>query len=373
MYPTAPQRDALSRAFGCARVVFNDAVAARRHAHREGLPYPATAVLSKALITDAKRTPERSWLGEVSAVVLQQSLADADRAWRNFFASIKGRRAGARMRPPRFKKRSNTQSIRFTRNARFAIPGNGRLRLPKIGDLKVAWSRELPSEPSSVTVIKTPTGRYYASFVVELAEGADLLEPIDDSEAETGIDLGLKSFAVLRGGKVIESPRFFRKLKKAQRELSRKTKGSANRAKARIRVAKVHEKIKEARSDWVDKQVKTLVSENQALFVEDLDVKGLSRGRHAKAIRDASFGIFLARLESKASRAGRTLVKVDRYFPSTRLCSGCGALTGPSGLNGLKVREWACECGAVHDRDTNAEINIRREGKRLVAEGHTET
>ncbi|MCH7233139.1 transposase, partial [Glycomyces sp. L485] len=376
VYPTAPQRVSLARAFGSARVVFNDAVAARKRAHAQGLPYPSTAYLSKTLITEAKRTPERSWLAEVSVVVLQQALADADRAHRNFFASLAGKRGGARMGPPRFKRRSNTQSIRFTRNARFSVLDSGRLRLPKVGDLKVAWSRQLPSGPSSVTIIKTPTGRYYASFVVSVEEDADLLDPLTDPDAETGIDLGLKDFAVLRGGKVIESPKFFRKLErklgKAQRVLARKTKGSANRRKARVRVAKVHEKIKDNRSDWVDKQVNDIVRENQAIYVEDLGVKGLSRGRAAKSVHDAAFGMFLARLESKAARAGRTFVKIDRFFPSTRLCSECGVLTGPAGLEGLKVREWVCECGAVHDRDANAEINIRREGRRLVAEGHSD-
>ena len=351
-------------------MVYNDAVAARKKAHAEALPYPATAVLSKALITDAKRTPERSWLGQVSAVVLQQALADADRAYKNFFASLKGKRAGARMGPPRFKKRSNAQSIRFTRNARFKVLDNGRLRLPKIGDLKVAWSRELPLEPSSATIIKTPTGRYYASFVVSVDDGAELAEPIPDEDTETGIDLGLKSFAVLRGGKVIDSPKFLRKLerklKKAQRSLSRKTKGSANRAKARVKIAKIHEKIKHTRSDWVDQQVHRIVAENQGIYVEDLHVKGLAKSRMSKSIADAAFGMFLTRLESKAARAGRTFAKVDRFFPSTRLCSACGVLAGPGGLDGLKVRQWVCGCGAEHDRDANAEINIRREGQRLA-------
>jgi putative transposase len=281
------------------------------------------------------------------------------------------------MGPPRFKRRTGAQSIRFTRNAQFAVLGNGRLRLPKIGEVKVAWSRELPSQPSSVTVIKSPTGKYYASFVVALDEDAEQLEPLVDPESETGIDLGLKDFAVLRGGRAIENPRFFRRLErqlgKAQRALSRKTKGSQNRAKARVRVAKIHEKIKDTRSDWVDKQVKTIVAENQGIYVEDLCITGLGRGRHAKSIQDAAFGMFLTRLESKAARAGRTFVRVDRFFPSTRLCSDCGALTGPTGLDGLQVRQWACECGARHDRDANAEINIRREGKRMVAAGQAET
>jgi transposase len=266
VYPTAPQRVSLAQAFGCARVIFNDAVAARKRSHAEGLAYPTASELSKTLITDAKRTPERAWLGAVSSVVLQQALADCDRAWRNFFASLKGKRAGVRMGPPRFKRRSGTQAIRFTRNARFAVLDNGRLRLPKIGDVRVAWSRDLPSEPSSVTILKTPAGKYYASFVVAIDQESDRLAPLGDPEAETGIDLGLKDFAVLRAGKVIASPKFFRrlerKLKKAQRTLSRKTKGSANRAKARLKVAKVHEQIKHTRSDWIDKQVNGIVREN---------------------------------------------------------------------------------------------------------------
>ncbi|WP_460543552.1 RNA-guided endonuclease InsQ/TnpB family protein [Glycomyces halotolerans] len=376
VYPTRPQRQALARTFGCVRVVYNDAVAARKAAHRQGLPYPSTAALDKALITAAKRTAERSWLGEVSTVPLQQSLRDCHAAYKNFFDSLKGKRAGARVGPPRFKRRAGTQAARYTRRG-FSLGGNGRLYLARVGDLKVAWSRELPAEPSSVTVTKTATGRYYASFVVGVDDADELLEPIADPEAQTGIDLGLKSFAVLRGGKVIDSPRFFRKLerklKKAQRSLSRKQQGSANRAKARLRVAKIHEKIKDTRADWVNKQVNTLVSENQALYVEDLNVRGLSRGRAAKSVQDASFGMFLTRLESKAARAGRAFVKVDRFFPSTRLCSACGALTGPGGLDGLKVRAWACGCGAVHDRDANAEINIRREGRRLVAAGQADT
>lgn len=376
IYPTAPQRQMLARTFGCVRTVWNDALAAFRDAYITGLPAPSMASVSKRVTTEAKRTVERAWLAEVSAVPLQQALRDLSRARKHFFDSLSGKRTGPRVGPPRFKRRSGAQSARFNRNA-FVLKAGGRLYMAKIGDLKVAWSRELPSTPSSVTVIKTATGKYYASFVVELDEGTDLLEPIEDPEAETGIDLGLKSFAVLRGGKTIDNPRFFRKLerklKRAQRELSRKRQGSVNRAKARVRVAKIHERIKDTRLDWVNKQVATIVAENQGIYVEDLCVRGLSRGRAAKSIQDAAFGMFADRLESKARRAGRTFAAVDRFFPSTRLCSACGALTGPTGLDGLKVRVWVCGCGAHHDRDANAEINIRREGKRLVAAGLAET
>ena len=351
-------------------------MAARKAAYRQDLPYPSTATLDKVLITAAKRTAERSWLAEVSTVPLQQSLRDCHAAYQNFFDSLSGRRVGARVGPPRFKRRTGMQSARYTQRG-FTIRENGRLYIAKVGDLKVAWSRALPSAPSSVTMIKTTSGKYYCSFVVTVDNDAELAEPIPDPEAETGIDLGLKHFAVLRGGRTIDNPRFFkrleRKLRKAQRSLSKKSKGSANRDKARLRVTRVHEKIKHARADWVDKQVGSIVAENQGIYVEDLNVKGLARGRMAKSIHDAAFHMFVSRLESKAARAGRTLVKIDRYFPSTRLCSACGALTGPKGLDGLSIREWKCGCGAVHDRDQNAEINIRREGKRLVAAGQADT
>ncbi|WP_026923071.1 RNA-guided endonuclease InsQ/TnpB family protein [Glycomyces arizonensis] len=376
IYPTRPQRQALARVFGCVRVVYNDAVAARKAAHRSQLAYPSTAELDKRLITAAKRTPERAWLAEVSTVPLQQALRDCHQAYRNFFDSLTGKRAGGRIGPPRFKRRSNTQTARYTRRG-FTLKANGRLYIAKVGELKIAWSRELPAEPSSVTVIKTPTGKYYASFVVAVDDGTEMAEPIADPEAETGIDLGLKSFAVLRGGKTIESPKFFRqaerKLKKAQRALSRKQQGSARREKARLKVARLHEQTRAKRDDWLNKQVKAIIGENQAVYVEDLCVKGLARCRASKSVHDAALGMFLARLESKAARTGRTFAWIDRYFPSTQLCSACGALTGPKGLEGLSVREWACGCGAVHDRDANAEINIRREGKRLVAAGHADT
>ncbi|WP_335986900.1 RNA-guided endonuclease InsQ/TnpB family protein [Glycomyces sp. MUSA5-2] len=376
IYPTGPQRKALARTFGCVRTVYNDAVAARRAAFKAGLPYPSTGALDKQLITKAKRTTERSWLAEVSTVPLQQALRDCQAAYRNFFESLTGKRAGDRVGPPRFRRRSARQTARYTRNG-FRIRASGRLYIAKIGELKVAWSRGLASEPSSVTIVKTTTGKYFASFVVRVDNDAERLEPLADPDAETGVDLGLKSFAVLRGGKVIDNPRFFRrlerKLKKAQQALSRTQKGSNNRAKARLRIANLHEKTRNRRDDWLHKQVKALVSENQALYVEDLCVKGLSRGRSAKSIQDAAFGRFLDMLASKAARTGRVLAKIDRYFPSTRLCSTCGALSGPKGPEGLRVRSWICDCGAIHDRDENAEINIRREGRRLVAAGLADT
>lgn len=360
----------MAKAFGCARVVFNDAVAARKRAHRDGQTYPTMGALSKELITEAKKTLERGFLSEVSVVVLQQALADCDRAWRNFFNSLKGKRQGPKLGPPRFKKRSSRQSIRFTRNARFQVLDNKRLRLPKIGDLDVRWSRDLPADPSSVSVIKDATGRYFCSFVVEA--GNELLPELPD-DCDTGVDLGLSSFAVLRG-RVISSPKFFRqaerKLRKANQNLSRKQKGSNNRRKARLRFAKLHARVADKRRDFIEQETTRIVRENQAVYVEDLNVKGMAakRGRRGKSVHDQAMGAFLRILEAKCARYGRDFVRVDRWFPSTQLCSRCGRITGPKGLEGLKVRTWVCCCGAVHDRDTNAEHNIRSEGRRMLAD-----
>ncbi|WP_346535099.1 transposase [Micromonospora sp. DPT] len=229
VYPTPGQQASLSRAFGCARVVFNDGLRARQQAREAGEAYLSDGDLSKRVITQAKQTPEREWLGEVSAVVLQQALADLNVAYRNFFTSISGKRQGRKVAPPRFRSRKdNRQAIRFTANARFKVLDNGRLRLPKIGDLAVRWSRHLPAAPTSVTVIRDAAGRYSASFVVVAAD--DPLPPVD---AEVGIDLGLTHFAVLSNGTKVAAPKFLRraarKLRRLQQDLSRKQRGSNNR------------------------------------------------------------------------------------------------------------------------------------------------
>ena len=375
VYPSTSQRAGLARAFGCARVVWNDALRLRRDAYTQGLPRPKTAELSKQVIVEAKNTPERAWLGEVSAVVLQQSLRDLETAYSNYFASKNGTRKGPKMGPPRLKKKTARQAVRFTANARWSITEGGKLRLPKIGDISVRWSRDLPSAPSSVTVIKDPAGRYFASFVVE-AEDKPLPE-LDLEETGTGIDLGLSSYAVLRGRK-IASPKFFRrqekKLKRAQRKLSRCRQGSTNRRKAKLAVAKIHARIADRRGDFIEQETTTVVRESQAAYVEDLNVKGMGtrRGRLGKSVHDQSLGMFARTLEAKCARYGRAFVKVSRWFPSTQLCSHCGALTGPRGRDQLHIRTWTCDCGAVHDRDENAEYNLRREGRQLLAAGRAE-
>ncbi|SFK90177.1 RNA-guided endonuclease InsQ/TnpB family protein [Streptomyces pini] len=374
LYPSAPQRNQLARAFGCARVVWNDALRIRQDAYKQGKPVPSIVALAKLVITEAKKTEDRAWLGEVSAVLLQSSLRDLGTAYSNFFASKNGTRKGPRTGPPKFKKKTSRQAVRLTKAARFSITEEGALRLPKIGDVKIRWSRELPSEPSSVTVIKDASGRYFASFVVEAED--KLLPELDLDETETGIDLGLSSYAVLRGRK-IASPKFFRrqekKLRRAQRKLSRCEKGSNNRRKAKLAVARIHARTADQRRDFIEQETTRIGRESQAVYLEDLNVKGMARGKRAKSVHDQSLGRFARALEAKCARYGRDFAKVSRWFPSTQLCSSCGSVEGPKGLEGLKIRSWTCSCGAVHDRDENAELNIRREGRSIVAEGRPDT
>ncbi|GAA4540270.1 RNA-guided endonuclease TnpB family protein [Streptomyces collinus] len=362
VYPDAGQRIALAKAFGCARVVFNDVVRAREDARKAGKPFPKAGELSTRLITEAKRTVERSWLGEVFAVVLQQSLRDAEAAYKNFFASLKGTRKGPKLGAPRFKSRKDTrQSIRFTANARWNITDSGRLNLPKIGAVKVKWSRTLPATPSSVTVIKDSAGRFFASFVIDTDPAADA-NRMPDTDQSIGIDLGLSHFAVLSTGEKIDSPRFLRraerKLKKAQRDLSRKRKGSKNREKARLKAARAHAQVTDARKEFHHQLSTRLISENQGIGVESLSVAGLARTRLAKSVHDAGWTAFVNMLEYKAQRYGRTLIKIGRFEPTSQTCSTCGVKDGPQPLS---VREWTCTaCGTVHDRDHNAALNVQQ-------------
>jgi putative transposase len=362
LYPDAGQQRALARAFGCARVVFNDAVRAREEARAAEQPFPKVTELSKRLITEAKQTVERSWLGEVSAVVLQQSLRDVEAAYKNFFASLKGARKGPKLGAPRFKSRKDArQSIRFTANARWNITDKGRLNLPKIGAVKVKWSRTLPATPTSVTVIKDAAGRFFASFVIDTDPAEDAAR-MPESDQSIGIDLGLTHFAVLSDGTKIDSPRFLRraekKLKKAQNDLSRKQKGSKNREKARLKVARAHAKVTDARKEFHHQLSTRLISENQGIAVEDLSVAGLARTRLAKSVHDAGWTAFVTMLEYKAERYGRTLIKIGRYEPTSQVCSTCGIKDGPKPLH---IREWTCTaCGTVHDRDHNAALNVKQ-------------
>ncbi len=360
LYPAPGQGQALARAFGCARVVFNDALAVRRAAHEAGRPYITDAELS-ARLTQAKQTPQCAWLGDVSAVVLQQALADLNAACRNFFASATGTRKGPKIAPPRFRSRKDSrQAIRFTRNARFGVLPDGRLRLPKIGDVAVRWSRDLPAEPTSVTVVRDAAGRYFASFVVQRDP-----QPLPETGHACGIDLGLCHFAVLDDGTKVAAPRFLRraekKLKRAQKDLSRKQKGSANRDKARVRVARAHARVANARRDFHHKLSTAIIRDNQAVAVEDLAVQALARTRLAKSVHDAGWSAFVSMLEYKAKLYGRHFSRIGRFEPTSQVCSACGARDGPKPRH---VRAWTCAaCGTLHDRDINAAKNIAALGR----------
>ncbi len=371
LHPTVGQQAALARTFGCARVVYNDALRIRKDAHAAGLPFPRSGDLAKRLITLAKQTPERAWLANAPVGVMQQALRDLDAAYRNFFDSLSGNRRGPKIGEPQFRsRRDNRQTARYTRSDAFRVAPSGKLRLPKVGEVVVRWSRDLPAAPSSVTVIKDASGRYFASFVV-MTDGSEILP---ETTPEVGIDLGLTHFAVLSDGTKITAPKFFRraekKLKKAQQNLARKTKGSNNRKKAVVKVAHAHARTADQRRDFHHKLSTTVIRENQAVYVEDLAVNGLARTRLAKSVNDAGWSTFVGMLEYKAARYGRTFARVDRWFPSSQLCSACGFRDGPKPL---AVRAWTCaNCDTTHDRDINAARNIRIEGHKVAA-GRAET
>jgi putative transposase len=357
LYPSAGQQRALVRAFGCARVVYNDCLRLRDACHAAGEKISDTEV-QRQVVTLAKATPERAWLNEVSSVALVQACQDARRAYRNWFDSLSGNRKGRRVGHPAFRRKHHRQSIRLTRNG-FSLHGF-ELYVAKVGDVKVEWSRDLPSVPSSVTLIREPDGLYYASFVVERAA-----TPLPACEREAGIDLGLGRLVVTSDGEVIPNPRFLRKkahkLARMQRALSRTREGSANRAKARHRVAVMHRKVRETRLDHAHKTALRLVRDNQAVYAEDLAVSGLMRTRLAKSVADAGWSQLLRLIEEKAAQYGRTFRRIGRFEPTSQVCSACGVKDGSKPLS---VRIWACAaCGTVHDRDVNAARNILAAGR----------
>lgn len=361
IYPTPDQQQMLARTFGCARVVFNDALRVWQDAHEHGVKLTDSEVRTR-VTSEAKQSPYRAWLAEVAHVALGESFRDAARARRDWFKSLKGQRKGRKLGAPRFKSKRGKQSIRLARNG-FSLHGN-RLYVAKVGDIEVRLSRALPSVPSSVTVIRESDGRYYASFVVERDA-----EPLPAITKDVGVDLGLTTLAVTSDGQKIANPRRMRArakaLARAQRRLSRKQKGSTNRRKAVVKVAVLHRKVRNSRADYLHKTAVRLVRDNQAIYVEDLAVSGLARTRLAKSVHDASWGMLVRLVEEKADRHGRQIVKVDRWFPSSQVCSVCGFRDGPKPLD---VRAWTCpECGTSHDRDVNAARNVLIEGRKTAA------
>jgi putative transposase len=361
--PTPAQQRMLARVFGCCRVVFNDAVRVRGEAFRAGTRL-SDSEIQRRVITAAKKTAERSWLGEVPSVALVQSVNDSRRAWRNFFDSRNGRRRGRQLGRPRMKsKKDHRQSFRLTRNG-FRIRPNGRLFVAKVGQVRMRWSRELPSAPSSVTIIREPDGHYYASFVVDVAT-----IPLPVVAREAGVDVGISRLATVsttdQARKEIENPkhlaRRLRKLRRLEREKSRRQKGSLNRDKTRRKIARAHGKVARARLDYHHKQASALVRDNQVIHVEDLNIVGMVQNRRlARAISDAGWGQFVRIIGEKAERYGRTMHLVSRWLASSKTCSACGHRLDQIAL---QVRRWPCPaCGTVHDRDYNAAKNILAAG-----------
>ncbi|KAF5992024.1 RNA-guided endonuclease TnpB family protein [Streptomyces sp. WAC00263] len=352
-YPTDAQAAELSRTFGCVRKVYNLALVARTQAwvtRQERVNYNQTS----AMLTAWKKTEELAYLNEVSSVPLQQALRHLQTAFTHFF--------GKRAKYPRFKSRKKSRrSAEYTTSAfRFR---DGELRLAKMSEpLRIAWSRPLPEgvSPSMATVSQDAAGRWFVSLLCD-DPGISHLPATD---ATVGIDAGLDHLLTLSTGEKITNPRHERRdraaLAREQRRLAKKEKGSANRAKARLKVAKIHARIADRRRDTLHKITTRLVRENQTIVIEDLTVRNMVKNhRLARAISDAAWSEFRSMLEYKAVWYGREVIAVDRWFPSSKLCSACGT---PREAMPLNVRTWTCDCGITHDRDVNAAHNLLAAG-----------
>lgn len=358
-YPTDEQKIQLSHAFGCSRFVYNHFLKERTDAYyekKEKISYHKTS----QLLTELKNNENYFWLKDVSSVTLQQSLRDLEKAFTNFFSG--------RARYPKFKKRTAKQSVRYVKSG-FTF-SNGILKIAKNTDpLNIRWSRKFSGDPTSVTISRDCSERYFVSFAIE--EPVYSLPQLDNA---IGIDVGIKDVCVtsddFRSGSPQYTRKYEEKLAKRQRQLSKKVKGSKNRVKAKLKVAKVHAKISDSRNDFNNKLTTKLISENQAIAVESLNVKSMQKNRNlAKSIADSSWGDFFRKLKYKAEWYGRQLLEIDRWFPSSKRCHPCGHIN-----NELKLsdRSWECpSCKRVLDRELNAAKNILTVGLAGLAFGES--
>lgn len=366
IYPNESQRDQIARTFGCCRFVYNRALDVKKSAYAKIGKTVSWTELCR-MLTVWKRDPETSWLAQADSMALQQSIRDLDRAYKNFFRRVrKGEKAGY----PKFKSRRHSKQSYRTNGGK--VINRNHIVLPKLGTVRAKVSRPLQGRLLSVTVSLDAASRYFATFLCTDVP----LKSAPATNPEVGIDLGVKTLATLSDGTKIRNPRhlkkYERKLAREQRKLSRRKgarKGerlSHRYLKQRKKVAKVHAKIADSRTDTLHKVTTMLADENQVLCMEDLNVKGMVRNRHmAKAVSDASFGEFARLLEYKCTERGHTLVKVGRFYPSSKTCSACGHRLDALPLS---VRSWHCPvCGAHHDRDVNAAKNILTEGKRILS------
>lgn len=360
-YPTPEQETLLAQTFGCVRFVYNHILRWRTDEYYQNGNSINYNQASKKL-TELKKNTEYPWLKDVSSVPIQQSLRHQQSAFKNFWEG--------RAKYPTFKKKSHKQSATFAASA-FKYK-EGQLFIAKSKEpLDIRWSRGLPSEPTSVTISKDRAGRYFVSMLCEFEA-----KPMPISKKTVGIDLGLNDLFITSEGEKSGNPRHTRRYEKKlaylQRKLAKKQKGSSNRAKARLKVARLHAKIADCRMDATHKASSKLINENQVVVCENLAVKNMIQNpKLAKHIADANWGEFVRQLQYKAEWSGRTVVEVDRFFPSSKRCSSCGFVheTMP-----LSVREWDCpECNTHHDRDINAAINIKTAGLAGLACGATGT
>ncbi|QSE82920.1 RNA-guided endonuclease InsQ/TnpB family protein [Rhodococcus koreensis] len=358
-YPTAVQAEQLARTFGCTRYVYNRALAERSRAWSQEQRRVTYADTSK-MLTGWKRDTETAWLAEPSKGPLQESLRQLQGAFERFWRK--------QARYPQFKRKGQSKDSATYYSNCFTYRG-GQIRLAKQSEpLDIRWSRPLPHgvTPSQVTVSRNARGQYHISILVE--DTITELEPVD---RVVGLDAGITSLYTLSTGEKITNPRHERRdrarLAKAQRMLARKQKGSRNRAKARLKVAKIHGRIADRRRDYLHTLSTRLVRENQVIAIEDLSVRNMVKNRSlSRAISDAGWSEFRSMLEYKADWYGRRVVAIDRFCPSSKTCSVCGEIAGAMPLD---VREWTCRCGAVHDRDVNAAKNILAVGLAVAACG----
>ncbi|WP_037197968.1 MULTISPECIES: RNA-guided endonuclease InsQ/TnpB family protein [unclassified Rhodococcus (in: high G+C Gram-positive bacteria)] len=358
-YPSAVQAEQLARTFGCTRYVYNRALAERSRAWSQERRRVTYADTSK-MLTGWKRDAEAEWLAEPSKGPLQESLRQLQGAFERFWRKQTGY--------PQFKRKGRSKDS-ATYYSNCFIFRDGQLRLAKQSEpLDIRWSRPLPegATPSQVTVSRNARGQYHVSILVE--DTITELEPVD---RVVGLDAGITSLYTLSTGEKITNPRHERtdreRLAKAQRALARKQKGSRNRAKARLKVAKIHGRIADRRRDYLHKLSTRLVRENQVIAIEDLSVRNMVKNRSlSRVISDAGWSEFRSMLEYKADWCGRRVVVIDRFCPSSKTCSVCGEVASAMPLN---VREWTCRCGVVHDRDVNAARNILAVGLTVAACG----
>ena len=362
LYPSAVQAQQIQRTFGCCRFLWNHYLAKRKEVYEKSGTTMNYYACAKDLTTLKK---DLTWLSEVDATALQSSLRNLDRAFDNFFRRV---RQGKKPGYPRFKSKKNRKRSYTSKCVGTNIKVlDGAVQLPKLGRVKCRVSREVQGRILSATVSQDPSGKYYVALCCTDVSA----EPLPSTGNAIGIDLGLKSFAVSSEGDAFPNPKYLeqsqKKLARLQRRLSRKTNGSRRKEKTRQKVAKLHEHIANQRKDMMHKLSLQLARDYDVIAIEDLAPKNMVKNHHlAKAISDASWGAFRRLLTYKAERYGKTVVVIDRKFPSSQLCSVCG--TKWTGTKDLSIREWTCpSCGAHHDRDVNAAKNILNEGLRLLA------